>query len=75
MEDVQAAANLVARGALQSAAAASSAAAATSTAHPACTSDNDFDGRIALRISAVFVILIGSLLGTLSSPSFGVFTT
>ena len=75
MEGLQAVVHLVARGALPSAAAASSAAAATSTPQPACTSDNDFDGRIGLRISAVFVILIGSLLGTLGSPSFGVFTT
>lgn len=30
-----------------------------------CDSGNDYDGRMGLRISAVFVILIGSLLGTL----------
>ena len=75
MEGVQAVVHLVARGALQSAAAASSAAAATSTPQPACTADNDFDGRMGLRISAVFVILIGSLFGILTSPSFGLFTT
>ena len=72
---MQAVADLVARGALQSAAAASSAAAATLTAQPACSPDNEFDGRIGLRISAVFVILVGSLLGIFSSPSFGVLTT
>lgn len=63
---MQAAANVVARGALQSAAAASSAAAAaaaTFTAKPACNSDNDYDGRISLRVSAIFVILIGSMFG------------
>lgn len=60
---MEAVANLVARGALQAAVVASSAAAATQAAKPACTSDNDFDGRIGLRISAIFVILIGSLFG------------
>ena len=30
---------------------------------PACTPENDFDGRIGLRISAIFVILAGSFLG------------
>lgn len=30
-----------------------------------CDSGNDYDGRMGLRISAIFVILIGSLLGTL----------
>lgn len=64
MEGVQAAANVVARGALQSVAAASSAAAAaTFTAKPACNPDNDYDGRTGLRISAIFVILVGSLFG------------
>jgi hypothetical protein len=33
-----------------------------------CSSENDFDGRIGLRISALFVILIGSTLGE-STPS------
>lgn len=59
MEGVQAVANVVARGALQSAAAA----AAASTAKPACDSNNDYDGRIGLRVSAIFVILVGSLFG------------
>jgi zinc transporter 1/2/3 len=30
-----------------------------------CDTGNDFDGRIGLRISAIFVILVGSLVGTL----------
>lgn len=30
-----------------------------------CNSENDFDGRIGLRVSALFVILIGSTLGEL----------
>jgi len=30
---------------------------------PQCDSGNKFDGKIGLRISAIFVILIGSLLG------------
>ena len=72
MEGVQAVANVVARGGLQAAAAASSAA-APSTAKPACTSDNGYDGRIGLRVSAIFVILVGSMFGTLSSS--GALTT
>lgn len=59
---MQAIANVVARGALQSAAAASSAA-ATITTQPACASDNDYDGRIGVRVSAIFVILVGSMFG------------
>ena len=69
MEGVQAIANVVARGALQSAAAASSAAAATVTTQPACASDNNYDGRIGVRVSAIFVILVGSMFGTLSRHS------
>ncbi|ORY02474.1 low-affinity zinc ion transporter-like protein [Clohesyomyces aquaticus] len=30
---------------------------------PSCNSGNDYDGRLDLRISAVFVILVGSMLG------------
>jgi len=30
-----------------------------------CGPENDYDGRLGLRISAIFVILVGSLLGTL----------
>ncbi|KAG8533001.1 uncharacterized protein KY384_001783 [Bacidia gigantensis] len=54
---------LVARQAYQSAAAtttAAAAAAATDEAPPACVADNDFDGRLGVRISAIFVILLGS---------------
>jgi zinc transporter 1/2/3 len=29
-----------------------------------CPTDNDFDGRMGVRVSAIFVILIGSFLGT-----------
>lgn len=64
MEGVQAVANVVARGALESAASSSP---ATSTAKPACASDNDYNGRINLRVSAIFVILVGSMLGICSS--------
>lgn len=28
-----------------------------------CSSRNEFDGRIGIRISAIFVILVGSLFG------------
>ena len=34
-----------------------------------CGAGNDYDGRIGLRISALFVILIGSTLGTSSDFS------
>jgi zinc transporter 1/2/3 len=30
-----------------------------------CVGDNEYDGRMGLRISAIFVILIGSTFGTL----------
>ncbi|KAL8661735.1 MAG: hypothetical protein Q9168_008355 [Polycauliona sp. 1 TL-2023] len=46
------------------AAAATTAAAATDKP-VACDAGNDFDGRIGVRISAIFVILIGSLFGAL----------
>ena len=36
---------------------------AMSTPQTACASDNDFDGRIGLRVSAIFVIMAGSLFG------------
>ena len=68
-EAMHAITNVVVREALPSA----SAAAATMATAPACTSDNDFDGRIGLRISAIFVILFGSLFGILSIPSFDTF--
>ena len=29
-----------------------------------CPTDNEFDGRMGVRISAIFVILVGSFLGT-----------
>ncbi|KAI9672413.1 MAG: hypothetical protein M1829_004492 [Trizodia sp. TS-e1964] len=32
---------------------------------PGCSAGNDFDGRLGLRISAIFVILVGSLFGTI----------
>ena len=55
---------LVARQSYQTAAATITAeAAAAATSQPACASENDYDGRIALRVSAIFVILVGSLFG------------
>ena len=63
---MQAIANVVARGVLQSAAASS--AAATVTTQPACASDNDYDGRTGVRVSAIFVILVGSMFGSLQRP-------
>lgn len=32
-------------------------------ARPACAAENEFDGRVGLRVSAIFVILVGSLFG------------
>ena len=37
--------------------------AAATSAVTACSAGNDFDGRIGLRISAIFVILLGSSIG------------
>ena len=34
------------------------------TAVPTCDTGNEFDGRLGLRISSIFVILVGSFLGT-----------
>lgn len=34
-----------------------------------CKGQNEYDGRIGVRISAIFVILIGSLFGTLTAFS------
>ena len=31
---------------------------------PSCETENEYDGRMGIRISAIFVILIGSTLGT-----------
>ena len=56
---------LLLRQALATAAATSSAAAETTAA--GCDSGNDYDGRIGLRISAIFVILIGSCFGKFRS--------
>ena len=53
--------SLVARQAAQTTTAAD---AATTSMHPQCDSGNDFDGRIGLRVSSIFVILVGSFLGT-----------
>ncbi len=63
MSGAQLVANLVARQAVNTASAAVSTAAAAATAQPACTINNSYDGRIGLRISAIFVILVGSLFG------------
>ena len=30
---------------------------------PTCEADNDYDGRLGVRISSIFVILVGSFLG------------
>lgn len=32
---------------------------------PSCSEGNDFDGRIGLRISSIFVIFVGSALGAI----------
>lgn len=62
-------ADLIVRQAYQTAAATIKASAAAAvTSKPACASDNDYDGRIAVRISAIFVILMGSVFGELEQP-------
>ncbi|KAL8792270.1 MAG: hypothetical protein Q9195_005149 [Heterodermia aff. obscurata] len=58
---------LLGRQALATAAATSAAAAETTAA--GCDSGNDYDGRIGLRVSAIFVILIGSCFGA-AFPTF-----
>lgn len=60
MSVMQAIANLMGR---EVAAATSAATAAAVTSKPVCSGDNNFDGRIGLRVSAIFVILVGSLFG------------
>lgn len=59
MSGVEAIANIVLRQAYQTAAATPAAA----TSKPACSTSNDYNGRIGIRISAIFVILLGSLFG------------
>lgn len=66
MSAVEAIANVVARQAAGTAAATLTAAA---TAQPACSSDNEYDGRIGLRVSSIFVILVGSTFGESNEPS------
>lgn len=71
MSGVEAIANVVLRQAAGTAAATLSAA---STAKPACSPDNDYDGRIGLRISSIFVILVGSMFGESNEPSLVTFS-
>ncbi len=66
MSGIEAIANVVVR---QAAGTAAATLAAAATAKPACSPDNDFDGRIGLRISSIFVILVGSVFGESSQPS------
>lgn len=44
---------------------ATAAAAATSgvDSQPSCDGDNEYNGQLGVRVSAIFVILVGSLLG------------
>jgi zinc transporter 1/2/3 len=51
------------------AAAPSDLATAASPLAPACSSGNDYDGHVGVRISAIFVILIGSLFGAVQSSN------
>ena len=60
MSALEAIANVVVR---QAGGTAAATLAAAATAQPACSSDNDYDGRIGLRISSIFVILVGSTFG------------
>ena len=66
MSAIEAIANVVVR---QAAGTAAAALAAAATAQPACSSNNDYDGRIGLRISSIFVILVGSVFGGSNEPS------
>ena len=58
---------------LSSAIEAATSAAATTTAAddmvPPCDAGNEYNGEIGLRVSAIFVILVGSMLGMSSSIS------
>lgn len=61
---------LLGRQALATAAAAAATSAAADDAAPeSCSAGNDYDGRIGVRISALFVILITSSLGVLCRSS------
>ena len=53
--------------AMTTVAAAATAIAASDTSSPACSSNNDFDGRVGTRVSAIFVILAGSIFGKQTS--------
>jgi zinc transporter 1/2/3 len=45
-------------------------AAAESESTPVCAGSNDYDGRMGVRISSIFVIFVGSLWGkSISSPA------
>ena len=66
MSAVDAIANVVVR---QAAGTAAATLAAAATAQPACSSNNDYDGRIGLRVSSIFVILVGSMFGESNEPS------
>jgi hypothetical protein len=63
MSGVHAIVDVVARQAYQTAGAATTATAQGAIGKPACATENGYDGRIGLRVSAIFVILIGSLFG------------
>ena len=68
MQDI---AGLVVRQAINTATTGGAAAATSSSAAPVCTLTNDFDGRLGVRISAIFVILLGSVFGMTASPWLG----
>ena len=61
MAEIQGIARIVVRQATSTTAAAATSAFSTSQA--TCTPDNDYDGRIGLRVSAIFVIMAGSMFG------------
>lgn len=63
MSAVERIADLVIRQVGETAAAAATSLAAAPEDAPTCEADNEYDGRIGLRISAIFVILVGSTLG------------
>ena len=55
--------HMVVRQATATVASAATAVASTRSSSQGCPSDNDYNGQIGARISAIFVILIGSLFG------------
>ena len=63
MEGLKELAYVVARQAISTSPPTAAATAIVTTGGTGCQPNNDYDGRIGLRISAIFVILVGSSFG------------